>query len=158
MQKLVNQCAILVGLLLLGIGASCQKKPQGDGSPKELLQGYISKSFSVQGPEDRRELITFLTGEAKSRLSAWSDDQFKQAFIENKRQFVKLVIQDTKEVSPAEINLTYELTFLDQARGQDAKVTNKKMAQMKNDQGRWLISEVRNLKEMVEYRNEMSLP
>ena len=43
-------------------------------------------------------------------------------------------------------------------RGHEAKVTNRKNAQMIQDKGKWFISDVHNIKELVEYKNELSLP
>lgn len=149
------------GLLAVGIllwVSACTGGSNLPEDPKRRLTDYISKSFSVQGPQDRVVLTGFLAGDAKNRLVAWNDDQFLKAFVESKRQFVKLIVREIKNVSPKEVNLTYELTYLDQNRGKDAKVTNKKLASMSLEDGRWFIREVRNIKETVEYRNEMSFP
>ncbi len=150
--------AIVFLICISGAASSCTNGEKGLDDPRRQLTDYISKSFAVRTIDDRRELLDHLGGEAKSRLAAWSDDQFREAFIESKKQFIKLAIQETKSLSQAEVNITYELTYLDQSKGRDAKVTNKKLAQLKLEQGRWLIGEVRNIKELVEYRNEMSLP
>jgi hypothetical protein len=146
--------------MVLAVSAlsGCKSRMETAGDPKAQLRDYISASFNVRESEDRGKLMPFLTGSAKTRLAAWSDDQFRQAFIDSKRQFIKLTFREVKPISPKEVNITYELTYLDQGKGHDAKVTNKKLCQMMNDQGRWLINEVKNLKELVEYRNEMSLP
>jgi hypothetical protein len=122
------------------------------------LADYISKSFAVRSPEDRSQLLAYLTGESKNRLSAWSDEQFRQAFVDSKRQFLKLLVREMKPVSPKEMSITYELMYNDQGRGHNAKVTNKKLCTMVLQDGKWLISDVRNIKELVEYQNEMSLP
>ncbi|MCM2322305.1 MAG: hypothetical protein NDJ90_03480 [Oligoflexia bacterium] len=143
--------------LISGLGA-CARQSTGPDDPKKRLNEYISQSFSVKSAEDRAELTNYLTGQAKVRLTAWSDEQFRQAFIDSKRQFVKLVFTEVKQVSPTESNITYELTYIDQSRGNDAKVTNKKLCQMVKENGRWLVREVTNIKELVEYKNEMSLP
>jgi hypothetical protein len=146
---------ILVALLL---ASSCTKQEEISNDPKQRLKEYISRSFSVRSVQDRAELMGYLTGNAKSRLGAWSDDQFREAFIENKRQFIKISFPESKSVSPTEANITYELTYLDQSKGKDAKVMNKKLCNMVQEQGKWVISDVRNIKELIEYRNEMSLP
>ena len=148
--------SLLIGLHLVFSG--CNQHEASSGDPKRQLTDYISRSFDVHRGEDREKLIGFLTGDAKTRLSAWSEDQFLQAFAENRRHYIKLTVQETKQISPSVVDITYELTFLDQNKGRDAKVTNRKLAELKLEQGQWLISEVKNLKELVEYRNEMSLP
>lgn len=154
-MSLIKSAAVLLALASV---TACTAGREGSGDPKRRLEEYISRSFAVKGVEDREVLSGYLTGQAKTRLMAWSDDQFRQAFIDSKRQFVKLAPMEVKQVSPSEVSITYELTYLDQGRGHDAKVTNKKLCQMVLDQGRWMVKEVNNIKELVEYRNEMSLP
>lgn len=144
----------IIGLTLV----SCFEKSDEANDPKKRLTDYISKTFSIRQTGDKKDLLDYLSGDARARLEAWSEEQFSQAFIENKRQFIKLIFQEVKKLSPTEVSITYELTFLDQAKGRDAKVTNKKLSQLTLQNGQWLIHDVRNIKELVEYRNEMALP
>ncbi len=145
----------LIALLAL---AGCMNNSSSDRDPKQRLKDYISVSFSVSNDETRKTLLGFLTGDAKNRLAAWSDEQFHKAFVETKRQFVKLVFRDVKNVSPEEVHIVYELTYLDQGKGVDAKVTNKKLCQLVKESGNWFIKDVHSMKELVEYQNELSLP
>jgi hypothetical protein len=150
---------LVMGVFLgLGAGLGCNRGPSSSDDPKAFLQEYISQSFTVSTLKDREVLAHYLTGPAKNRLVAWSDEQFMDAFIQSKRQFVRLIFTEVKTVSPKEVAITYELTFLDQGKGHDAKVTNKKLAQLVREQDRWFIAEVRNVKELIEYKNELSLP
>ncbi len=155
LRKLVQ---IMVAVLAFSVLSACQKGPEGLDDPKKQLTNYISKSFSIKSLDDRKELLEFLAGDTRERLSTWSDEQFRQAFIETKREFIKLAIVDMKKQNEAEASITYELTYLDQERGKDAKVTTQRLAIMRRDSDRWLIQEVRNMKELVEFRNEMALP
>jgi hypothetical protein len=152
----LNAVVLFLGLIALSPG--CAPGGGGGGDPKRRLTDYISKTFSVRAIEDRKVLAAFMVGEARNRLEAWSDEQFRQVFLDSKRQFVKLVIREIKAIAPDETGITYELTYLDQNRGKDAKVTNKKLATLVLDRERWMIREVQNIKETVEYRNEMALP
>jgi hypothetical protein len=99
------------GLVLCAMAASCTPKQESKEDAKSRLNDYISLSFAVKGVDDRRTLSGYLTGEAKSRLDAWSDDQFQAAFIDSKRKFIKLAFKELKPVSPTEVSLTYELTY-----------------------------------------------
>ncbi len=124
---------------------------------------YISKSFSVKKLSERDELIEFLKGDVKNRLLSWSDEQFREAFIDSKREFLKLVILESKVISETEVEMTYELIYLDRGRGIDgkehlAKITNKKLCQIVLDQNQWYISDVKNIKELIEHQNELALP
>jgi hypothetical protein len=139
--------------------SACTQEHTGPNDAKAKLNEYISKSFNVKNVSDRAEMLTFLNGEAKTRLAAWSDDQFREAFVENKRQFQKLAFKEVKNMSPSETQITYELSYLDSdKKGSSFKVTNKKMAELVNEGGTWYIRDVHNIKELVEYQNEMSLP
>lgn len=131
--------------------------------PKKSLSDYISQSFSIKSVDDKPRLLAFLTGDVKARLGSWSEDQFRAAFIDSKRDFIKLAFKEVKDVSPAEVQITYELTYTDQGKVQDGrkhevKVTNKKLCQLVLEQGKWRISDVKNIKELIEYKNELSLP
>lgn len=146
------------GLFALIAASGCERGTVSSADPKGRLQDYITRTFNVKGAEDRQELLGFLSGDARTRLSAWSDDQFRQAFIDSKRKFLKLAFREVKTVSPTEVSITYELVYNDKIRETEAKVTNKKLAQMTLVDGKWLIGDVKNIKELVEYQNEMSLP
>lgn len=150
---------ILLMLFMMTVLNACTQKPEGASDPKKELTDYISKSFSMKTIEDKKLLLDHLTGETKSRLAAWSEEQFRAAFIDTKRQFVKLQIKEVKKNSDAEVGITYELTYLDLAKGKDVKVTNKKLALLTKEGGNpWLIKEVKNINELIEFRNEMALP
>lgn len=150
----------LILCLLVPLALGCQRTKLEQADPKKVLSDYISLSFGARSVQDRKGMLEFLGGDAKVRLAAWSDDQFKTAFLDTKKQFVKLRILETQEISPQETALTYELVYMEQAPGQkeEVKLTHKKLAQLRLDGGRWVIFEVRNLKQLIEFRNEMSLP
>jgi len=144
-------------ILLLAL-CSCTFNKKELDNPKKRLTDYVSISFSVKEPQDKSKLLAYLTGSAKNRLLAWSDEQFRLAFIEAKRQFIKLSIREIKPINKNEVNITYELTYLDQSKGSDARVTNRRTGEMVFENGNWFIREVHNIKELIEYKNEMSLP
>ncbi len=149
---------VFVAFLCVGSLTACTTRRGDVNDPKERLRDYISKSFSIRSAADRDDLVSFLTGDAKFRLAAWSEEQFLQAFVDSKREFVKLSFKEIEKRGATEVAITYELTYLDQGRGSDAKVTNKKLAQLVEREGKWYIAEVKNIKELVEFKNEMSLP
>jgi hypothetical protein len=158
MFKFSRRITPVMASVLLFASTACTMGKPVENDPKQRLKDYISASFNVSDVEGRKTLESFLTGEAKSRLAAWSNEQFIKAFVDSKRQFVKLVFREDKSISPQETHIVYELTYLDAGRGADAKVTNKKLSHLVLDKDKWLIREVRNIKELVEYQNEMSLP
>lgn len=74
------QITAKLGLVFFALLASCSSSKSGSGDPKSRLQDYISQSFAVTSAQDRDSLSRFLTGPAKTRLAAWSDEQFKSVF------------------------------------------------------------------------------
>ena len=153
----------LILVLFTVVFGSCTRGLDFSKNPQDRLKDYISKSFSVKHPSDRNGLMAYLTGDVKARLEGWSEDQFKEAFIDSNREFGRLSFKEVKVISPKEVQITYELSFVDQGRRYDnrkhqAKVTNKKLCQMVLEKDAWMIADVRNIKELVEYQNELSLP
>ncbi len=162
---------IFLILALVSISACNRSKLEGS-DPKRVLTDYISKSFVVHGIEDRAQLISYMTGDVKARLASWSEDQFREAFVEAKREFVKLSFRDIKEISPTEVQITYELVYFEKNKDKkglglkggkveqnsESKVTTKKLCQLMSVDGKWYIADVRNIKELVEFKNSLSLP
>lgn len=148
----------LAALMAFSMNIGCDKKNSNNEDAQGRLQGYISKSLNIGSISEKADLLGYLTGDAKDRLQAWSDEQFKQAFIDTKRTFVKLVFQDVRSPAPDRTSITYELIYIDRSRGKDTRVTYKKLAQMVNEGGKWQISDVKNIRELIEYRDEMALP
>ncbi len=153
-----NKNWIMTTVFAIGALTACVNTPSVPGSPKRRLEEYISRSFAVKSAADRQQLVSYLTGDAKGRLASWSDEQFLQAFMDSKRQFLKLALSEVKPISKDQVDITYELSYVDQGKGHDARVTNKKLCQMVRENGQWMIKDVHNIKELVEYSDEMSLP
>ncbi len=152
--------SLLVIFVLVFLTTACQEKfrVKVEGKPREIIRAYIEKSFNVKKISDRKDLQAYLTGETKKRLVAWSDDQFRKAFLDTKRKFLRLSFKEVKGVSENEVTVTYEIAYLDQGREHEARVTNKKLSYLSRINGKWKIREVKNIKELIEFKNEMSLP
>lgn len=131
------------------------KEPTSSSDPAGRLKAYVEKSFSVSSPADRKAMLEFLSGDAKERLESWSDEQFAQAFLDQKRKFEKLALKDIRIPTPQEAIVTYELTYLDVNQ---SRRTQKKAATLGFSGGNWKIQSVRNLREIVEYQNELTIP
>jgi len=140
---------------------ACTSSQPKTEDPVRVLTEYINKSFSAHAVSDKEAMAKFLTGDVKNRLMAWSNEQFDQAFIQSKRKFIKLLIRENKKVSENEVSITYELSFFDPGKGAEAKVTNRKLAVLVRESATgspWLIREVKSIKELIEYQNEIALP
>lgn len=156
-NKSFNPVSYFIVLIVMLSASSCTKKPVGGNDPKQRLTDYINTSFSIHDTADRSKLTSYLTGGAKNRLVSWSDEQFRLAFVDSKRELLKIAVREVKPVTDIRTDLTYELTYLDQGRGPDARVTTKRMCEMKLEDGKWMISEVKNIKELIEYKNEITI-
>jgi hypothetical protein len=156
-QPLFTRITTVLFSAAVALILSCSQGSNEKADAKDRLTDYISTSFSIRDVNDREKLAAFLTGGAKNRLLAWSEEQFRSAFLDSKREFVKLAIREIKSVSDERTDITYELTYIDQGRGPDAKVTTKRMCELTRVDGKWMIREVKNIKELIEYTNETSI-
>jgi len=168
-KKLMRHASLGFSALFVCVSLSaCSSSGPQSADPKQRVIDYISKSFAIREESDRQALLEQLTGDARYRLAAWSDEQFRAAFIESKRTFVKLQFQELKQVSDQRYDVTYDLTYMDGGRTSQAaeaasrdsiaKVTQRKVGVLTLEKGKWLINDVRSIKELVEYQGEMSLP
>lgn len=156
-MKRNRRLVMVLGFLVLS-ALSCTRKEQAGDNPKETIRRYISLSFNVKQASDRASLEEFLAGEAKNRLSAWSDEQFLKAFSDPKRKFLRLEFKEVQEEKPTLSKVTYELSFTDPVRGKEVRVTNKKLATVEKSDGKWRITSVMSLKELIEFQEELTLP
>ncbi len=149
-------------LFMMGI-VGCTSRFNGVGDPQQRLKEYISRTFSIRSESDKEILLSYLTGEVKARLENWSKEQFRDAFIETKREFIKLTIRELRQISDQEVEITYELKY-DESGGQSqghssrATITTKKLCQMSLVQGKWMISQVKNIRELLEFKDEITFP
>jgi hypothetical protein len=138
-------------------------RDQATRIPQAQLEAYIAKSFAVRSLADRSVLASYLTSRVKERLEAWSDAQFEEVFVGSKRELLRLLIKEVKKISPEELEITYELSFLEHRKRneeqlQEARIINKKLCRMLFQDGKWLIADVKSLKELIEYDGGMALP
>ncbi len=145
---------ILVGAIHL---SGCTERTL-DNSPSKVLENYIKTSFSVTGIQDKHKMEDLLTGDTKSRLMSWSDEQFLKAFVEVKRTFQSLKILETKKVNDQEVALTYELSYQEGPADKLTQVSQRKLCTVVEAEGSWKIKEVRSIRESIEYLKELSLP
>ena len=154
---------VLSALLGVGLMVSCTNKVNVVGDPKQRLTEYIGRTFAIRSESDQETLLSYLTGDVKARLQSWSKDQFREAFIENKREFLKMTIREMKQISDHEVEMTYELKYHEfgskiAGHANRATITNKKLCQMVLIQGKWMISDVRSIKELLEFNDELAIP
>lgn len=148
--------------LVLLIGAvSCKRNFDATSSePNAVLKHYIDLSFEAKSVKDKTALAELLTGSARDRLMTWSDEQFLSAFVNSKRELIKFAVHESKRISAKEASITYELVSTEgKGTPTETRQTQKKLAMLaQTASGGWQIKEVRNIKTLTEFKNEMTLP
>lgn len=135
----------------------------GAETPQRVLSEYVSRSFAVKAPVEKSKLLELTTGEVKKAIEQLDEAAFRSYFIDSKRDFLGLKVKDERKVGDGQYSITYELSYMSRglpvatsAEPSVDRVTNKKHALFVNQDGKWLISEVKNLKTLIEHQNEMS--
>jgi hypothetical protein len=163
------------GVCWLVAAGACSWSPRESLDPKKLAQPqarlteYVSRTFAIRTPEDRSKLVELMTGKVKERMLAWSREEFKAFFLDRQREMLKFLIKDVKEISPTETQVTYELIFTEKAkaisepgvltdRWIESKITHRRLAQLVLEGGQWFIADVRNVRELIEFKGEMAIP
>lgn len=146
---------VMVGAIAL-FAAGCTRSGIDKDSPEKTLSDYIGRSFTLTNFDEKEKLQELTTGEVKDTLDKLDADSFKRHFVDSKRKFVSLKIKDERKLDDDRYSITYELTYTSKSGESDDKVTNKKHAVFARQDGKWLISEVRNIKTYIEHQNELS--
>ena len=145
-----------VWILLFSL-SSCTPHPE-ESTPVRTLEKYVKTSFQATGAQDKRVMESLLTGDTRSRLEAWNDDQFQKSFVEQKKTFKELKILENRKVSPQEVILVYELSYHQGPQDKGVRITQRKLGTLVFEQTDWKIKEVRSIRESIEYLEELSLP
>jgi hypothetical protein len=127
-------------------------------TPRSALEGYVKESFNIRSFSQKANLESFLTGDTKDRLSAWTEDQFMTVFVDSKRKFVSMKMIETNKISEDQYALTYEIVYTEGGAKKEARITQKKMAMINKVGNDWKISQVHSQREAIEYLSELSLP
>lgn len=127
-------------------------------APRETLAEYVGISMHVAGTGDKAKLAALTTGQAKQTIEAMDDAAFKTNFIDAHKEFLSLKIKDERSLTDSRFSITYELAYKSKTPNSDDLVTIKKHALLTREgtDGRWLISEVQNLKTDIEHQNAVA--
>lgn len=154
-----NGMWVFAAALLLALGA-CTKQ-DAPVAPREVLSKYVSSAFGVKAVSDLAELKQYATGQALAELNGLEKDTelFNRTFVEQNIQSASsLKIRDERKVDEARYSITYELAYRDSKKDTgDNTVTIKKHAMFAKQDGKWLISEVQNLKTVVEHTTDENI-
>jgi hypothetical protein len=127
-------------------------------TPAKVLENYIQISFNATSLEDKKKMEEMLTGDTRTRLVSWSDEQFSKAFLGANKKFQGLKILENNKVSDQEVAITYELSFEEGAQDKITRTTQRKLCAIVKEGGTWKIKEVRSIRESIDYLKELSLP
>jgi hypothetical protein len=143
--------------ILLFAFSSCTPHSE-ESTPVRTLEKYVKTSFQATGVQDKRLMESLLTGDTRSRLEAWNDEQFQKSFVDQKKTFKELKILENRKVSPQEVILVYELSYHQGPQDKGVAITQRKLGTLVLEQADWKIKEVRSIRESIEYLEELSLP
>ena len=152
-----NAKFIRVMIVVLFLGSACTRDDQNK-SPIKVLEKYIEISFNAKSVEDKRKMEELLTGDTKTRLASWSDEQFIRAFVETKRKFQSIKVLENKKVNGDETAVTYELSFQEGENEKKVQISQRKLCVIVTEGDVSKIKEVRSIRESIEYLKELSLP
>ena len=156
MHKMIN----LIVLVLFVLLSACTGSKTAQNGPQKTLTEYVEKSFAVKAINDKKDLLNLTTGEVKKLLEGIDEKSFLDQFLHSKRSFVALRVKDERKMNDTKYTITYELVFNEQSNDSKnpnkSQVTSKKYALFELESGVWKISEVRNLKTLIEHQNEMT--
>ncbi len=140
-----NQSSAIIWLLFLLI--SCDQK-QG---PEEALKDFISYRFSSS--QSREGIFKRVGGELASRLSEMNEEEFEK-FLDTKefeRGRLRIHSSRCKEKT---CSITYTLE-LKEKKGFDISI--KKVVELVEEDQKWLINNVSNVKSYYEARSPLIL-
>jgi len=146
----------VLSIAALTLVSGCHFGKKEEGSPQRILSDYVSRSFAVKDFGEKSRLVELTTGEVKEILDRLDEAAFKETFVDSRREFVHLKIKDERQLEPGKYSITYELAYVTKCDENVDKVTNKKHAVFVNEEGKWRISSVQNLKTFIEHQNEIS--
>jgi hypothetical protein len=149
---------LMAGSMVLG-STACEMRSASQKEPKEVIQRYIAASFNARSFSDKGKLTPLLTGEVKERLVNLEEESFKKRFLDPNRKFIRLRFREIQEVSPGLLNLTYEITYSETRKnGYEATVTNRKLAELVLIDEKWFIQDVKSLRQLIEFEDELAFP
>ena len=154
-QRRVSRLTCLGFFAVLSFAACTENL--GDSSPAKVLESYVQTSFNATQIADKKKMEELLTGDSKTRLQAWSDEQFMKAFVDSKKVFKGLKVLESKKVSDQEVALTYELSYQEGPADKLAEITERKLCTIIQVDGGWRIKEVRSIRESIEYLRDLPL-
>lgn len=138
-------------LCVLLISSSCTKK----SSSEDVLKGYVKYRFSPAQSKD--VLLEKTTGSLKDRISAMTEDEFKDFVSMEKFKMRKFVI-NLKRCSDDQCFITYTLSY-DQYQDGQRKYENevKKIAEIRKQEDGWKIADVSNVKTYIDSKEELKI-
>ena len=158
MSRVSRVQGIGLGLVLaiaLATGA-CTKKAKVE-SPEGVIEAYVNTAINAKDASAKTALFEFMTGKALERIQSMSDAEFMEGVVKPEFKFVHLSTRDLREEQGGGISLVYELVYENTSGDSAAKITNRKIAYMRNVDGRWKIEDTRNVKSFVEVEKGLSV-
>lgn len=115
--------------------------------PEQILDAYVKVAMNARSLSDKKDLITYTTGEVKKQLEEMTNTQFQKEFLDKKFKLINLRTKDIRKKSEEELNLVYNVTFEKTDNEEVTKITQKKLAFFRKikEEG-WKIEKIKTIK------------
>lgn len=148
----------LIALAFAGlfVVSACTKKNE-PSTPAGVIEAYVKTAINAKDASAKTSLYEFMTGKALDKIQGMSDEEFLNGMVRPEFKFVHLSTRDQREEQGGSISLVYELVYENTGGDTAAKITNRKIAYMRNVDGKWKIEDTRNVKSFVEVEKGLSV-
>ncbi len=127
-------------LLLVLLSVSCvDEKISPEGVLKEFIEMRVGQKVS------REDILEKLTGKIRQSIEHINDQEFENfSDLKNiKKNSFKIL---TKSCQKDTCYITYALSYRNQINNNNVDTEVKKIAEIKNLEGKWLIADISNIK------------
>ena len=150
-------------IITIFIIAGCSYQERRHDDPVLVLRDYIASSFAIKSYKDKRYMLSYLKGDALKKLKALSSAEFNEQFVNQRRTFLKLKILSEEKLNKDKFKIQYELSYINLPESNNPistenKVTNRKSATIIKKDNKWYINEVKNVTQLIEFKDEMTIP
>lgn len=134
---------IVVMLVTVGCTTMCGKKHH-DMTAKEVVEAYLTKAFNINSVQEISDLIAFTAGNLKQALEEADAVTISKVFVERQYYVKDVAINNQKNLTPREVEITYELQYREIVADQlsDALLTVTNTLNLLKREGAWYITDV----------------
>ncbi len=140
----------LISFFLLLFFVACN----GPGTPESALKGFVNLSF--KGSKDKTDYLARLTGPLLAKYSSMGQEEFNKLLIGEgfKKNSFKILIKNCEE---QKCFITYVIKYNQKGQNSSYDIDTKKVAELVNEDDRWKISDVNDIKTFIDSSEEIRI-